>query len=302
MRLERTAVLILILTAIVSAGPNHAACQNLRIISTLFPRGTHSYIHTPGVEPSATGSSITEDFEGFFWALGSGHPVHGAGNDSGIFKAMGEGRDGWIQREAGYPATFNTSWASNRHIDNCIDDSDAETKCTTVLLTDQHNGTGYFAVLTSAADRGNYSFVQPGNAPIVLAPIPKPQIVSSTPQSSGEFQASVRLDGPTAGLYLAEGCSADILAGYRVYAMTVERSASPPADLWRTGVDTGGKWKLVDGGAAPGGQELAMADSTNVTLSCDPTKDVYLATTLVFDSGFETAHVSGASAPIRCDE
>ena len=291
--------LALVLVASASIGPNHAACQNARIVSTLFPNGSYSYIFSPGVEVGATSSSITGDFEASFWALGAGHPSFGQGVDSGAFTALGPERNGWVTHPAGSPAYFHTTWASGKTVDGCIDTEDIKTTCTAVLLSDQHDGTGYFALLSASPVQGNYSFVQPDNGPIVLAPVPVPRLIDTTVTSS-DLRATVRVDALVAGLFLDSGCPAGIVRGYRIYAQVVKQGGDVPTDRDRPTSSTGGDWVLVDGGEALDGGPLDLGTTAQITIACKSDDEVYLAASVVFDSGFETRHVSGNTAPIRC--
>ena len=83
---ERWGVIGLFLASLVE--PSHAICTKPHLISSAFPPGSYSYIQTPGIEPATTGSSVTAKFEGFFWAVGGGHPTHGQGRDNGTFVAQ----------------------------------------------------------------------------------------------------------------------------------------------------------------------------------------------------------------------
>lgn len=293
--------LIFVLMGLASSGPNFAVCQNARIVSTIFPNGSYSYIYTPGVEAGSTTSTITGDFEASFWAMGAGHPSARHGVDSGAFAALGPERDGWVTHSSGAPAYFHTTWAAGKMIDDCIDSEDIQTTCTAVLLTDQHDGKGYFALLSASPVRGNYSFAQPGNGPIVLAPVPVPQLVDSTVTSS-DVHATVGVDTAGAGLFLDSACPSDSVRGFRIYAQVVVHGGDAPTDRGRPNSNVGGNWKLADGGESPSGGALTIDSNAQVTVACKPTDDVYLAASLVFDSGFETRHVSQNSVPIRCSD
>lgn len=299
MKRETMAALMFVLTGYATVGPNYAVCQNIRIVSTVFPNGSFSYIYSPGVEASDVSSTVTGDFEGTFWAMGAGHPSIRQGVDSGAFAAMGPDRDGWVTHRVGSPAFFHTNWAAGKTIDGCVDSEDIQTACTAVLLTDQHGGRGYFALLTASPARGNYSFAQPGDGPITLAPVPVPQLVD-TAVTSSDVRATVSIDSDAAGLYLDASCPLDIVRGYRVYAQIVERDADAPTDRGRPRSDSGGDWVLADGGQSAGGEALSFETNAQVRVACKSTDDVYLATSLVFDSGFETRHVSANSVRIRC--
>jgi len=280
---------------LVAAVPSRAHCENARIVSAAFPPGQLSYIQTPGVEPGPASASVTEDLKGAFWALGAGQPTELEGDDSGSFPALRESDPGWVRWKLGEPVTFHTTWAADRGIDGCIDDVASEDKCVAVLLTDQDQSRGYFALLATAPVFGNYSFAQPGNAPIVLAAIPRPELLGTSAQPPDGVRASVRVASAASGVYVGSpACGAGLVRGYKVYAQAVPRGAAAPTDRRRTA------WSTVEGGAGPEGAALALEQATDVIVHCTGSADVYLATALVFESGFETEHLSESSSPVLC--
>jgi hypothetical protein len=202
---------------------------------------------------------------------------------------------------AGYPALIETTWAAQRHIDGCVDDDEVTSTCMAVLLTDQSDGVGYYALLTTAADRGNYSFVQPDNSPIVLAPIPVPQQVEVAPGAEAHVTMSMRVSLQNEGLYLGPAeCARNVVMGYRLYVQTVRGGDPAPVDRVRDNGRSSSGWQLAEGGEAPRGQPLNLGSAAELSVACTPNADVYLAASLVFDSGFETAHVSQNSTVVPC--
>lgn len=269
-----------------------ALCNNPRIVSSVYPRGSLSYVYTPGLAPSETASSVSESLQGYFWALGGGQPGHREGLDNGAFLALGE--RGWVQRPLGYPATIDTTWSAASQIDGCIDDAAAEAgpRCVAVLLSDQAAGQGFYALVTAAPSAlGNYSLAQQDNAPLVLAALVSPQLSSAATTPTGA-SANVRVDAGSGGKYLDPACSTETVVGYRLYAQTVVHAAPAPGDLRR---DESHGWTL-----ASGGQPLSFGATTAITSPCAASQDLYLAASLVFDSGFETPHLSRPAGPIRC--
>ena len=141
-----------------------AACPSARIFTSSQGVPT-SYVYTPGV--CDTGyctsgqTSVSADFLGAFWRLGLGNPSPGvvAGVDNGGFPALDGPDGGWVRYYPGYPAFIDSHWAADPRIHGCIDGSSGEPRCMAILLGDQLDATGYFALLTDAADTAmNYDF------------------------------------------------------------------------------------------------------------------------------------------------
>jgi len=270
--------------------PAWAACATPRIVSSLFPPGSHSYVYTPGFDAETHGSSTSESLTGSFWALGGGNPASGQGIDNGGF----ESGLGWAVRNPGYPTAFHTTWAASSAIDGCIDAA-GSSACMAVLFSDQCDDEGYFALLTATSFRGNYSFAQPDSGAIVLGQVPAPQAENFN-TFPALFRGSVTVHTPTAGLYLGEGCSQAVVSGYRIYV------ASTPRDSGAPSVDrSSGSWEVIGGGQGPEGQALPLGSMTEIVAVCQPGMDLYVASSLVFDSGFETRFLSQPLPRVQCE-
>jgi len=294
-------VAIILLAAI--APRIHATCF-ARLFNSSNALG-YSYVYTPGVTHGPDATTVSEKMRGAFWMLGNGVPgsVPDQGIDNGRFEAIevsGPGcfHYGWVRGFPPYGAYIGgPSWSSNMNIDGCPDSITSGQKCMAVLLTDEVNGVGYFALLTDEADASqNYDFVQAINGPINLVPMPIPtvtgviQLVALTVEI-GVHTSFADLNG---GLYLDVGCATVVdLLGYKIRYQSVPVGSPAPSDrsieLW-TDATPG---KIVP---------LSGPDSAvTITASCTSPAEVYLATSLVFDSGFETPHVSANSIePARC--
>jgi hypothetical protein len=191
---------------------------------------------------------------------------------------------------------MHTTWAADRAIDGCIDEVDVDAKCTALLLSDENHGIGYWGFLTARQSQGNYSFVQPDNRPIVLAPVPVPNVFSSVLVSGG-IDVVTGVESISGGLWLdSGGCDADVVAGYKIYAQTIPTESAE--DLSRQHKE--GPWRLVDGGESVTGSPHSLGSSVRIHADCSQSSDVILAATLVFDSGFELPHVSGSTRRLRC--
>jgi hypothetical protein len=299
------AALLLLVGAAVQ--PVQAACTFPGILSTTLDAATDaSQIMTdsfyansnpspygyPGSFYSYTGPPIdTGSLTAVWWALGTGDPAIGAGDDNGSWDASrwitfysGQGPGGTFY----YGATFATGWSAGE-VDGCI--ANNATGCNCMLLTQQAPGdVARFALLSQAATpAGDAFFVLPGNAPILMVPIPSPQIVSSTRDANLDLTVTASLPSPGAGVYQLGGCDCNL--SYRIREIVQTRGLSPPTS--RDAADWGGVQNPVD-----------AADTTSSIFSaCGATNtDVYLATELVPDpaSGFTSPLVSELATRIEC--
>ncbi len=284
--------------------PVEAACGLPRSFTT-SNGAEYSYLYTPGY-PHANGQSISDNFDGVFWSFGGGNPGAG-GNDSGGFgPTVATGAYyAWL-----YPGgTFGTlfypaliynpggysNWADAR-VDGCIDlDGSNATgldpdQCMVVLLTDEVGGVGYFALIAQAPNAGGNYFLNEaaGNSGIVLAEIPKPQITGSSAVGNN-VQLNMTVAAPPGpdGLYL--NCSAAqnaaILQSFSLQVETTARGIAP------TGVslDIAGGDGTIGGGA-----------TIDVTCSDTQDTDVYVCTTLGFESNYETSVCSRNATTVQC--
>jgi hypothetical protein len=302
MRKVLTAVFVLGLLLSV-AQPAQAECGLARLIRSISPTG-FSYIQTPGVVPTiGTSSSVTTGAAGSFWILGNGDPTaHPAGDeqgvDSGSWPAVEGGYGyyyyGWVTfglspyAAYAYSAAISGTWAADGRIDGCPDP--VPNACIAVLISDQHDGVGYFAMITKARDlNGNYELTQAGNAPYDLVQIPKLAIDDSNTVSPS--LVSLLVTGPdaaslAAGLYLDGGCPSPI-AGYKVRAQNIPEGGGAPSDRARDA------WTEVSG-------TVPLGTQTSVEVGCTGNTDVYLATSVVFDSGYELELVGENSTRVAC--
>ena len=274
----RTAIFVLAALAL-SGQPTEAACSLARLIRSIDLTGV-SYIYTPGIDPetSANALSITDDFDADFWALGTGNPEFLAGNDSGDFGPI----DDWILTYPGYPPYILGTWAQSPAIDGCVTAGD-EPFCTVVLLQDRAEGVGYYALLSSLADVNiNFSYRQPGDAPIILTEIPQAPLLDQEQIDATRVQ--VRLGAPDVGggNYLACG---NEQAGHRIFQQVAARGATMPSDP-----------SIEGGGWIAASDDLAPGEIAELEFDCASGNDIFLATQLLFDSGYRTENLS---APIR---
>lgn len=103
-------------------------------------------------------------------------------------------------------------------------------------------------------------------------------------------------------MFLNSDCTPDVVQGYRIYAQVVKDGNSFSADRNRSTSDSTGDWVLTTGGESSIEGIPSHSEILQVGIPCGPGDDVYLAATLVFDSGFETQYVSDDMAPIRCSD
>jgi hypothetical protein len=313
-RFTLAAVVMLVLAAV--AAPVYAACSSTVQINSREGTGvqTASYIWNPAtfealysgagyanVPPFAyTGPPVTADFTGFFWRLGYGDPTVGAGTDNGDYFAYrfntytGGNPNGlsWFSYY-GIPGSFYyagkvlANWANGG--DGCMTDValPQNPACECVLLMDQTGDEGYFAIVGGNTTAGGDLFiVQAGSdgnenaGPILLAPIPAPQIIDSARnETTFDITLQVTAPAPAGGSYLADGCACGP-TGFQLYQQIVPRGSGTPAS--RDSAD----WTLMTlpGGVAQGVN--SFGEPVTVESLCGASNsDVFLATKLVFVAG-----------------
>ena len=267
-----------------------------------------SVVRTPGYcdqgPPCASdiNTSISSDFAGSFWMMGAGDPAGGSGVDSGTFPALEGGVGNWVHFDPPGSARLIGSWDLDARIDGCTGDVPAP-RCMGMLVGDQRGDVGYFAMLSAEAGAsGDFSFTQPSAAPIVLAALPRPTISGTTTVNPYTVQVTARVPSPpAAGLYLdGPACDDGALVGYKVYEQRTTRGGAAPVDRTRDDGDPATGWTLAAGGAGSGGAPRPIGSTSTLTLTCHTAVDIYLATSLVFESGFETPFVSQSTPPILC--
>jgi hypothetical protein len=311
MRISRIALAAFVLVLLAFAvQPVEAACADARLITGFnVSTSERSYIHTPGVCPGGGGtcaapyySSVTGYISGDFWAVGSGDPFNLlSGIDNGGFHVGTAGQyidlySGWITGSSFfYPAEINTSWGEDPSIDGCPDTL-AGAKCTAILLSDRLGSQGFFAFVTAAANAGaNYVFTRPGGAPINLAPVPSVGITGSTRLGPTQVQLTVAPPfgsnpGPAEGFYLDSACAGvGTPTGWRVRSQSAPGHGNPaPTDR-----------DVADWGTSLG-TATNFGSSQTVTASCTGDQDIWLAYTILYDSGLELSYLGGNSSRVEC--
>lgn len=276
--------IVAFVTLVVAASvqPVSAVCGNGRLIQSFG--GGSQYITSGGL---ATATSVG----GNFWALNTGNPTIGAGTDNGADTPTGNASpdDNWL-RFGGAGLYLAGNWATGS-VDGCIDtDASPAPKRTIVAITDSNPDSAFVKVLCQQADAlANYNFGALGST--TMAAIPYPKVLTSSRVVGTSVTVSIK--SPSADLadaVLADAsCPATLIRGYKLYTQTIPNASGAPADRARSA-----GWVLE-------GAEVPLAqDAPPLTKSCLAGESVYVARSLVFDSGFETAHVS-QSVRVPCD-
>ncbi len=260
--------------------PTNAMCGNARLI--LGCAGDCSYLLSPGVSGVAS-------FRGSFWALGSGDPEIGLGDDNGSDLATGNVGPyyfDWVHFFQGRPYLAG-AW-SNFGVDGCIDNTPNPMR-TAIGITDADapgaEARGYVAFLCVTRDwLYNYDFSFNGTN-VSLVSIPRPSVTESSPSGASAIRFTVAGPSPAAVSSALRtdgscGTTTDLVTGYKVYSQVRPRASGPALDRSRSS-----GWNFASG-PAPLGQDATFM------VSHAPDTIVSLAISLVFDSGFETAHVS----------
>jgi hypothetical protein len=286
------AVALGLLMVVAMVQPAQAKCSLARLM-------TSSYIYTPGTvfTYAESGNTVSDQFQGTWWALGFGSSVSPGGADSGTFPAQE-----WIANftDSGYAALLDTHWAADARIDGCIDDTTAT--CTAVQLTDVNPTTGepVFALLSAQQDAlKNYDFG--GGGAITLASLPPVQIANSTRVGdTGIIVDVAALDAAAfdGGLYLDPSCTGAAGGGTGIetfvpgvcwYFQVLARSAQPPSD---TNLATGG-W--VDSGVCS-----PFGAPAQISVPCTGDSDVYTTYALQNESGIPADHTTGPGTRTEC--
>jgi hypothetical protein len=305
MRILKTFALAALIALVATAAltPVEAACGGPRVITTKTTAQA-SWVWNPGAfgtPACAVGkppygynaTPVSPEFEGMCWALGTGNPVVGLGDDVGTFVADGSNTTWtyWTYYPPGsaypglsYAAILAIDWAASPTIDGC----GPTLTCQCVLLSDQAGGTGYFALLTGQSSlAGDVDLTQPGTGcgenwfglptagDINLAPVPAPEIVRyDMDLDTHNLTFTVNATAPVDGVYIKDGCNCGP-TGWVLYEQVLPRGSAAPADR-----DATANWTAVSAVTEfglPAVYESACGAAEN---------DVYLAVGLAFADGF----------------
>lgn len=278
-----TTLMAVALVAAATAQPASALCSGARLISGCA--GTCKYIYI-GAQGQSHGPSPA--LRGNFWGLGGGNPAPGLGDDNGLDEAQGNADPNidWVKSYVDSGSVWHYlggAW-SNALVDGCVDDATTPSpKRTVVALYDQAPSlrpsssqlAGYFAVLCNRANiYSNYDYDgTPGDH--ILAPIPYPSVHASGQGSVIVYPPAPSLLAP--GIYALDPSCTNLVRGYKICSQV---AGGYPSDLNRL---TGG-WTC--------GSEMTTEWTTVPVPPCGTSQLMFLATSLVFDGGFETLFVS----------
>lgn len=299
MRTLKTFALAVLILLVVTAAltPVQAKCTSSRLITTNSVDG-RTFIWNPTIfhPPCGAGFNpysyyehpVSELFEGIFWGLGSGDPALILGDDSGTYAADGT-NDTWLSWNDAYYVTYNgllyageifANWGASNDIDGCIPTN----ACECVLLSDQVDGVGYFAMASGLSDaNGNLSLTQAGTgcggsdgSDILLAAMPTPTVTRiDKDMDTNDMTFTVTASAPVEGVYMKDGCNCGPI-GWVLYAQIQPDGTPAPGDR-----DAAlGGWEAVSavtpfGGSVVYDSACGAADT-----------DVYLALGLAFADGF----------------
>lgn len=232
--------------------------------------------------------------QGVFWAIGSGDPTFGPGDDNGSFAVQG-----WITQldSPGFYYSANilspeggVGWGTGAGIDGCVLNSLTANRCTCMMLTQNGSDGPQFAVFSAKADVSARSeFVYPGNAAIEFCPVPVPEVVNSVRDNlTHDLTMDVRATA-SCGIYYKDGCDCGVKFLVKEFVRPRGMVGSPgtndPADFT----------SLTD--SAP--QDSGVVDSVQ-SLCGASNNDVWLATQIVADGVWNSGLVSAPSTKIEC--
>ena len=285
--------------------PVMAACGNAAILGSAAA-DRKSYVWTEGVfSPQYYAPYVfdytppwTANFAGQWWALGTGDPAPGAGDDSNTWTA-----DNWAYfygpgaYGSYFAGQFAAGWGQASVIDGCI--ANNPTGCTCILLTDQTADYSAYALLSGHTNStGDTFYDQPGSdgagnaGPIILTRSPDPIIVNSVKVGNG-VDLQVQQAASTGGVYEKDGCNCSGGAVFRVLAQELPEGSPPPSTR------DASQWTVLSADTPVG----AVA---NASAACDVAAgvDLYVTTELVWDpvsaGGFSGGIVSANSTRISC--
>ncbi len=327
------------LLALLAPGPVDAGCPGSQLLDATFSylvsnpswggAGGDGRCGRNGCYATESDPPVSPRMKGVYWSVGTGNPVIGVGNDSGLFSggfgpglfwlkqvssesAYGTGTPftgglyhypAWVSLKLSPPYVTGppVTWSSP-DADGCGPLNPPSTVCTCMLLTDEWSDVGYFATLSARSDQLGNTNIDPGQT-IRLAPIPRPRIVRSFRVNGGtDVVVSVGLssdalpDTPAEGVYSKDGCPS-CLGGFRVFGAVVSRTSSPPPQSAYV--------ELPRADGTPQG-DTPFLTTVDIGADCDPLVEnvMYLAIQLVGEGAapFRTGVVSQASTRIHCGD
>lgn len=282
------------------------------------------------IEPAAllpgagnTLTAVSPNYRGFWWVLGFGDDSGNLGSrggpgsspantDSGVFnfpiKQRPAGYNAGLGQTLNFAGYFDDGWHSSVNIDGCpIEDLEGNQadllnngECVCVLLTDQYNGKGYFAMTSNAMQPTGFTILtQPtrtgfiagtgGNTgtasttrdPIILRPIPRARITGAVTASNTQVDVTVQTPALSNGLYNLGGCQCNptgFIVHQRNFANATLNDQLPDAEPNGERDIAAGSWNAVSSLTALGG-------STVVNATCSGDQSIFLASQLCFANG-----------------
>jgi len=269
--------------AILAPGVARTACNDIDFgqLTTACGNGSaYCYVRSPG-------SNAAESVLGAFWALGSGNPVVGQGNDNGAWQP----REQWIHGVAS-GVWLGGSWSSSPQIDGCIEGAIAPGETSEIMAvglsdSDIFGSRAFFAAAAVARHPAGYSqfdFAGAIGRDIVLTQIPRPQFTISPtgvhffPPSSPAIAQGFYSDG--------SATLSQAIVGYRIYRLT----GSPvPLDRHRSA------WAVFSPILG-----LSQEWASPECFCCGGDSRNSFVTALVFAGGFESDYVSQPGSADPC--
>jgi hypothetical protein len=246
--LSRLALGLAVVAVIVATQPAQAACGAARVITTnggalVSPGGPHTpnsdspdgCAPTPGINYMC-GATLTYYANGVFWAWGGGNPNLGLGHDSGANK--GQYGSNWLfLNYYPYNSQIGGQFSHWQYpgTDGCITETGSSSgaaglpdpnECMIVLVEDLNGPNASFLAMSVGPNAATDFEFTPGTGfpPVLnLAPLPKPEVLSST-LAGPNVNLTVRLPVGSTSLtrangfdFKCHGAPGEILTGYKVY-------------------------------------------------------------------------------------
>lgn len=291
-RITLGAALLLMATAVVPQA--QAACGAGGIIE--IAQGGSLYLDIPGGNGNPGGygydpTLTTNGRQELYWQLGAGSDVSDAGVDSDGTSFITGGESTL------YPGYFYAAyvsgapWAGNADVDGCPTEPAFDpTACTCVLITDQWEGNGYFAMLSDLTDGGGNYRDFPNNVNVALARAPL-ALVQSVARNGNVITVVATANDP-GGVYLDPACTGCAGQGFKLGAYVVPDGTVP---------DDRSNFIVPDltGGGAQGNTPFGTPVSVDITVAAN--ENLYMTTVLGFDSGFDATNSSENSPFVSGD-
>lgn len=280
--------IVAVVSMLVAALPASAACP-----SSGFSFNTNGsyFTNNTGNDPTTPGSPV----KGSFWLLHNGNPS-GAGVDNGTYDSTQ-----WLLLNTSPPYIWlGAADFGSPGVDGCADAVAAGSARGAMLITDLSTDgtTGVFSAVCVTENTARQYDLNNAGSELPFVSIPKPKVTRNPCSGPGGVTDCTVTNltvshQPLAGGVYTDGTCDGLIAGFKVYRISVPRGDPAPTTRDRAA------WTALNAASS------AIGGNVTGSVSCPTNQDVYLATSLVFDgspatSTFETPYVSDTTTRVEC--